>query len=164
MIMRPASLIALALATSSLASCGSPGPAEEPPLSEEALAAVTEDPGAPTRALARAADELFTLDGLGETRALVVYHGGALAVERYAPGYDKDTRFVSWSMAKTVTAVMIGMLVADGQLRLDAPAPVPRWERTGDPRAEITLRHLLPPRSRSRRSRARSSNIPPTPP
>ena len=147
MIMRPASLIALALATSSLASCGSPGPAEEPPLSEEALAAVTEDPGAPTRALARAADELFTLDGLGETRALVVYHGGAFAVERYAPGYDKDTRFVSWSMAKTVTAVMIGMLVADGQLRLDAPAPVPRWERTGDPRAEITLRHLLQMRS-----------------
>ena len=147
MIMRPASLIALALATSSLASCGSPGPAEEPPLSEEALAAVTEDPGAPTRALARAADELFMLDGLGETRALVVYHGGALAVERYAPGYDKDTRFVSWSMAKTVTAVMIGMLVADGQLRLDAPAPVPRWERTGDPRAEITLRHLLQMRS-----------------
>lgn len=147
MIMRSASLIALALATSSLASCGSPGPAEEPPLSEEALAAVTDDPGAPTRALARAADELFTLDGLGETRALVVYHGGALAVERYAPGYDKDTRFVSWSMAKTVTAVMIGMLVADGQLRLDAPAPVPRWERTGDPRAEITLRHLLQMRS-----------------
>lgn len=147
MTLRFAPLIALALATSSLASCGSPGPAEEPPLSEEALAAVTEDPGAPTRALARAADELFMLDGLGETRALVVYHGGALAVERYAPGYDKDTRFVSWSMAKTVTAVMIGMLVADGQLRLDAPAPVPRWERTGDPRAEITLRHLLQMRS-----------------
>lgn len=147
MIMRPASLIALALATSSLVSCGSPGPVEEPPLSEEALAAVSKDPGAPTKALARAADELFTLDGLGETRALVVYHGGKLALERYAPGYDKDTRFVSWSMAKTVTAVMIGMLVADGQLRLDAPAPVPRWQRTGDPRAEITLRHLLQMRS-----------------
>ena len=147
MIMRPVPLIALALATSSLASCGSTGPAEEPPLSEEALAAVTADPGAPTRALARAADELFTLDGLGETRALVVYHGGKLAVERYAPGYDRNTRFVSWSMAKTVTAVMIGMLVADGLLRLDAPAPVPRWQRTGDPRAEITLRHLLQMRS-----------------
>jgi len=147
MIMRPVPLIALALATSSLASCGSTGPAEEPPLSEEALAAVTADPGAPTRALARAADELFTLDGLGETRALVVYHGGKLAVERYAPEYDRNTRFVSWSMAKTVTAVMIGMLVADGLLRLDAPAPVPRWQRTGDPRAEITLRHLLQMRS-----------------
>jgi len=143
MFMRPTPLIALALATSSLASCGSSGPAQEPPLSEEALAAVSKQPGAPTRPLARAADELFTREGLGETRALVVYHGGTLAVERYAPGYDADTRFVSWSMAKTVTAIMIGMLVADGQLRLDAPAPVPRWQRTGDPRAEITLRHLL---------------------
>ncbi|MFW2349495.1 serine hydrolase domain-containing protein [Qipengyuania sp.] len=147
MTTRTAPLIALALVTSSLAGCGSSGPPAEPPVSEEALAAVTAHPGAPTRPLARAADDLFTLDGLGETRALVVYHGGRLAVERYAPGYDKDTRFVSWSMAKTVTAVLIGMLVADGQLRLDAPAPVPRWQRTGDPRAEITLRHLLQMRS-----------------
>ena len=147
MTMRPAPLIALLLAATSLASCGSSGPAEEPPLSEEALAAVTADPGAPTNALARAGDELFTLDGLGETRALLVYHGDNLAYERYAEGYDAKTRFVSWSMAKTVTAVMIGMLVADGQLRLDAPAPVARWQRTGDPRAEITLRHLLQMRS-----------------
>ncbi|WP_370033827.1 serine hydrolase domain-containing protein [Qipengyuania mesophila] len=147
MTTRTAPLIALALVTSSLAGCGSSGPPAEPPVSEEALAAVTAHPGAPTRPLARAADDLFTLDGLGETRALVIYHGGRLAVERYAPGYDKDTRFVSWSMAKTVTAVLIGMLVADGQLRLDAPAPVPRWQRTGDPRAEITLRHLLQMRS-----------------
>ena len=147
MTKRPAPLIALLLAATSLASCGSSDPAQEPPLSEEALAAVTADPGAPTKALARAADEVFTLDGLGETRALVVYRGGKLAYERYADGYDANTRFISWSMAKTVTAVMIGMLVADGQLRLDAPAPVDRWQRTGDPRAEITLRQLLQMRS-----------------
>ncbi len=147
MSLRPNPLIALLLAASSLASCGSPGPAEEPPLSREALAAVTADPGAPAKALARAVDDLFTGEGLGETRALLVMHGGKLAAERYAPGYDEKTRFVSWSMAKTVTAVMIGMLVADGRLRLDEPAPVPRWQRTGDPRAEITLRQLLQMRS-----------------
>ena len=39
------------------------------------------------------------------------------------------------------------MLVADGKLSLDAPAPVPLWQRPGDPRAEITLRHLLQMRS-----------------
>lgn len=147
MILRPAPLIALLLSATSLASCGSSGPAEPPPLSEEALAAVGKGPGAPTKALARETDDLFTLDELGETRALVVMHGGEIAAERYAPGYSERTRFVSWSMAKTVTAVMIGMLVADGQLRLDAPAPVPRWQRPGDPRAEITLRHLLQMRS-----------------
>ncbi|QKG70951.1 serine hydrolase domain-containing protein [Erythrobacter mangrovi] len=147
MLSRPAPLIALLLSATSLASCGPSGPPEPPPLSEEALAAIGEDPGAPTKALARETDELFTLDGLGETRALVVMHGGKIAAERYAPGYSERTRFVSWSMAKTVTAVMIGMLVADGQLRLDAPAPVPRWQRPGDPRAEITLRQLLQMRS-----------------
>ncbi|MBX7494562.1 beta-lactamase family protein [Qipengyuania sp. 6B39] len=147
MSSRPAPLIALLLAVTSLGSCGSPGPAEEPPLSEEALAAIKDNPGAPTNALARETDQLFTLDGLGETRALVVVHGGQIAAERYAEGYGPETRFVSWSMAKTVTCVMIGMLVADGQLRLDAPAPVPRWQRPGDPRAEITLRQLLQMRS-----------------
>lgn len=50
-------------------------------------------------------------------------------------------------MAKTVTAVMIGMLIADGRLRLDESAPEPRWQRPGDARAEITLRQLLQMRS-----------------
>ncbi|MEZ5681091.1 MAG: serine hydrolase [Erythrobacter sp.] len=147
MSKRPAPLIALLLTATSLASCGSPGPAEETPLSEEALAAVTDNAGAPKEQLARQVDEIFSTEGVGDTRAVVVMHGGKIAAERYAEGYDKNTRFVSWSMAKTVTAVMIGMLVADGQLRLDAPAPEPRWQRTGDPRAEITLRQLLQMRS-----------------
>ena len=76
-------LIALALAATSLASCGAPGPAEEPPLSDEALSAVTADPGAPTKALAREVDDLFRMEGLGETRALIVMHDGKLAAERY---------------------------------------------------------------------------------
>ena len=151
MIARRRPLIAsLAFATTvsfALVSCGDGGPPEEPPLSEAALAAVTDDPGAPTKALAREIDDLFVQEGLGETRAVVVMQAGKLAAERYGEGYDADTRFVSWSMAKTVTAMMIGMLVADGLLELDAPAPVPRWQRPGDPRAEITLRHLLQMRS-----------------
>ncbi|MBY6219186.1 serine hydrolase domain-containing protein [Qipengyuania aquimaris] len=141
------SLIALALAATSLAGCGAPGPAEEPPLSEAALDAVSEDPGAPTKALAREVDDLFRMEGLGETRALIVIHNGKIAAERYGEGYDADTRFVSWSMAKTVTALLIGQLVGDGLLRIDEPAPVPRWQRSGDPRADITLRHLLQMRS-----------------
>ncbi|WP_370073199.1 serine hydrolase domain-containing protein [Novosphingobium sp. THN1] len=49
---------------------------------------------------------------------------------------------------------MIGMLVSDGRLRLDETAPVPAWQRPGDPRGEITLRQLLQMRSGLRHSEA----------
>lgn len=145
--------ILLAPALLLLTGCGAAAPAETP-LSEKALAAVTDDAGAPKDQLARQIDEIFTAPGVGETRAVVLMANGKIAAERYAPGYDKDTRFVSWSMAKTVTGVLIGMLVADGLLALDEPAPVPLWQRPGDPRAAITLRHLLQMRSGLRHTEA----------
>ncbi len=136
-----------------LAACGS-APAADAPLTDEAKAAVTKNAGAPKDQLARAIDDLFTKPGLGETRAVVVMANGRLAAERYGPGYTRDTRFISWSMAKTVSGVLIGMLVSDGLLALDAPAPVPLWQRQGDPRGEITLRHLLQMRSGLRHTEA----------
>ncbi|MEO1968976.1 MAG: serine hydrolase [Sphingomonadaceae bacterium] len=111
------------------------------------MAAVSEKPGAPREELARAVDALFTAKDVGETRAMVLMENGHIVAERYAPGYTRNTRLVSWSMAKTITSVMIGMLVADGRLSLDQPAPIPRWQRPGDPRGAITLRYLLQMRS-----------------
>jgi CubicO group peptidase (beta-lactamase class C family) len=143
----------LAPALLMLAGCGA-APAADAPLSDAAKAAVNKDAGAPRDQLAREIDDLFTKPGLGETRAVVVMAGGKIAAERYGAGYTRDTRFISWSMAKTVTSVLIGMLVADGLLALDAPAPVPQWQRQGDPRGEITLRHLLQMRSGLRHTEA----------
>ena len=65
----------------------------------------------------RLAFDLFVPPEMGETRALIVMKNGRIVAERYAEGYHENTRFISWSMAKTVTAVMIGELVADGRLR-----------------------------------------------
>lgn len=90
-----------------------------------------------------AADRFFTAPELGETRGLLVMQQGRIVYERYAPGFGPGNRFVSWSMAKSVTATLIGALVSDGRLELDTPAPVPAWRTPGDPRAAITLRHLL---------------------
>lgn len=142
MFARHLPLIAMLALLPTLAACSSAEPPPEP-LSKAALDAVADNAGAPREQVARELDDLFSKSDLGETRAAVIMHGGAIAAERYAPGYDADTRFVSWSMAKTVTAVMIGMLVADGRLRLDETPPVPHWQRPGDPRGEITLRQLL---------------------
>ncbi len=154
MILRLPSLIAAAALLPSLGACGDPEPLPPEPLTPEALAAVSSDAGAPKDQLARQIDDLFALEDLGETRAVVLMADGKLAAERYASGYDGETRFLSWSMAKTVTAVLIGMLVADGLLSVDAPAPVAEWQRTGDPRADITLRHLLQMRAGLRHTEA----------
>lgn len=80
---------------------------------------------------------------LGDTRATLLLRDGRVIEKRYAPGYSDANRFVSWSMAKTVTGMLIGALVSDGRLQLDAPAPLAEWHGAGDKRGAITLRHLL---------------------
>lgn len=79
---------------------------------------------------------------LGRSLACVVVQGGELVAERYAPGLGPDSSLVSWSMAKSITHAAVGLLVAEGRLHLDAPAPVPEW--ADDPiRSRITLDQLL---------------------
>ena len=155
MARRSLSLIMSLALLPALAGCsqGTNAPEGPPPLSDRALKAVVKSPGADREQLARAIDDLFAED-MGETRAMIVMKGGRVVAERYAEGYHENTRFVSWSMAKSVTGVMIGMLVSDGRLRLDETAPVPAWQRSGDPRGEITLRQLLQMRSGLRHSEA----------
>jgi len=92
-------------------------------------------------ALAKALDAAFA-DGTG-SRALLVVQDGHLVAERYAPGFSKDTRFLGWSMAKSVTSALVGTLVAGGKADLDGPAPVPEWKDAKDGRQTITLRQLL---------------------
>ena len=87
-------------------------------------------------------DALFA-SGVGETRGVLLILDGKIIQKRYGAGYSDANRFISWSMAKTVTAVLIGELVADGKLALDAPVPVAEWQSADDPRRAITLRQLL---------------------
>lgn len=79
-----------------------------------------------------------------DTRALLVVKRGRLIAERYAPGFGPDSRFQSWSMAKSVVHALVGILLKDGQIDIYAPARVPRWNRrVNDPRAAITVENLL---------------------
>jgi len=77
------------------------------------------------------------------TAAVLVVHEGRLLAERYAPGFGPDTPMLSWSMAKSVIAALVGIADAEGLLDVDAPAPVPEWSDPDDPRHAITLDDLL---------------------
>jgi len=82
-------------------------------------------------------------EALGETHALVIVQGGKLILERYADGYGPEATYPSWSMAKSMTQALAGMLVLDGRLDIHAPADVPEWSAPGDPRGKLTLDLLL---------------------
>jgi CubicO group peptidase (beta-lactamase class C family) len=90
-----------------------------------------------------AAFEDPTPEGHIDTRAVVVAVGGRIVAERYAPGFDPRSRFLGWSACKSVTSALVGTLVTDGKLALDAPAPVAAWRGVQDGREKITLRQLL---------------------
>jgi CubicO group peptidase (beta-lactamase class C family) len=130
--------LTLTLAMSALVGCSAADPAEVQ--GDQRLVVNTPLPPA----AARQANALFVdASAMGETRALLILRDGRPIYEAYAPGFGRESRLISWSMAKSVTAVLIGFLVADGRLSLDEPAPIAQWQRPGDPRGSITIRHLL---------------------
>ncbi len=81
------------------------------------------------------------------TRAVVVIYHGQLLAERYAGGFDVNTKLAGWSMTKSVFNALTGILVKQGRLKIDGPAPVPEWYDVSDPRHEISIRNLLQQRS-----------------
>ncbi len=74
------------------------------------------------------------------TRAVVVVKDGKLLAERYADGFSADTPQLGWSMAKSVTDLLVGRLVEKGVVALDDDHLRPEWK---DERADITIEQLL---------------------
>jgi CubicO group peptidase (beta-lactamase class C family) len=77
------------------------------------------------------------------TRAVVVMKDGRIIAERYADGFGIDTPLLGFSATKSVTSALVGILVRQGKLALDKPAPVAAWRDPNDPRHAITIDQLL---------------------
>jgi len=91
----------------------------------------------------RQLDTLVALDnaeGL-DTRALLVVRNGEVVAESYARGANPDSALLGWSMAKSLTAVMIGNLEYRGLISADEAAGFAAW--ADDDRARISIEHLL---------------------
>jgi CubicO group peptidase (beta-lactamase class C family) len=104
-------------------------------------------------ALAPLVDAAFEDPALATSYAVVVVHRGRLVAERYggtlehwdrpAEPVGPATPLLSWSMAKSVLHAAVGVLVGDGRLRVEDPAPVPAWQGPDDPRRAVALDDLL---------------------
>ena len=97
--------------------------------------------------LAAAIDEVFREGDPHKirTRAVVVVYKGQLVGEEYASGFSAATRQLGWSMTKSITSALLGILVKEGRLSIDQPAPVAEWK--GDERRSITVADLMHMRS-----------------
>lgn len=91
-----------------------------------------------------AVDSAFADHGekkLRRTRAILVVYDGYLILERYADGFDKDSKQIGWSMTKSITNALVGILVKEGRLDISKPAPMKAW--ANDKRSNITLNDLM---------------------
>jgi len=84
----------------------------------------------------------FFVDG-AMTAAVVVTQKGKIIAERYGDGIALDTPLESWSMGKSLSATLLGVLIEQGVYDLDQPAPIPEWQSVGDPRQAIRIKDIL---------------------
>ncbi len=77
------------------------------------------------------------------SKALVVLHHGRLVGETYAAGVTPQTPLLAFSVSKSLTAALVGVLMQQGRLQWTQPAPIAGWADAADPRHTITVEHLL---------------------
>ena len=75
------------------------------------------------------------------TFAVAVVYKGQLIAEHYRSDMNPRTKFLSWSMAKSFTNALVGILVQKGQLNIDEPLSIEVWQ--ADERKNITLSNLM---------------------
>ena len=78
-----------------------------------------------------------------QTAAFVVTYKGRIIAERYGENITKDTPLESWSMGKSLSATLMGILMKRGVYTLEQPAPIPQWQGKGDGRANIRIMDIM---------------------
>jgi len=73
--------------------------------------------------------------------SFMVLHKGIPVAEAYQPHFNQHTRFLGWSMAKSITNAMVGILVRQGRVDINQHTGLDKWEN--DNRGKITWNDLL---------------------
>lgn len=90
-------------------------------------------------ALNNSVDKLF--DSINQTRVALVIYKGHIIAERYADNFDKNSKILGWSMTKSITGTLFGILQHQGKINVQDKAPIKEWQN--DDRKEITIHNLL---------------------
>src|SRR5690606_13540250 len=77
----------------------------------------------------------------GSTRAVVVLYKDHLIAEAYGDQFSKDTKLLGWSMTKSITGTILGILEKQGKITRDQNRLFTEWEK--DERSAITLNNLI---------------------
>lgn len=77
----------------------------------------------------------------GTPFAFVVLHNGNIVAERYGYKCNGNTPLLSWSMAKSFTNAIVGLMVSDGIVDINVPMDIPEWQN--DERKDITLNDIM---------------------
>ncbi|MDF1517784.1 MAG: serine hydrolase, partial [Lutibacter sp.] len=91
-----------------------------------------------------AVENAFDCEGYepkNKTRAVVVLFKGQPIAEKYATGFSSETKLLGWSMTKSITSAVLGVLEKQGKISLTQNTLFPEWEK--DDRSKITLNNLL---------------------
>jgi len=91
--------------------------------------------------IAQAIDAAFAPAAM--TAAFVVTYKGRIIAERYGDGITATTPLESWSMGKSLSGTLMGVLLKQGAYDMMQPAPIPEWQSPGDPRAKIRIIDIL---------------------
>ncbi len=91
--------------------------------------------------------QIFNLDDYLARRrvtGLLVLKNGEIVAERYRYGRTEDARFLSFSMAKSVTSLLMGVALDKGLIAsLDDPAALYAKDLAGSAYGATSIRHLL---------------------
>ncbi|MFZ2430760.1 MAG: serine hydrolase [Lutibacter sp.] len=91
-----------------------------------------------------AVENAFDCEGYEQknrTRAVVVLYKDQVVAEKYAKGFSRETKLLGWSMTKSITSAVLGVLEKQGKISLSQNKLFQEWEN--DDRSKITLNNLL---------------------
>ena len=75
------------------------------------------------------------------TRSLIVIYKDKIIAEKYDTGFDKNSKILGWSMTKSITTTLFGILEKQRSFNIFQPAPIAEW--ANDERKKITTNDLL---------------------